>query len=109
MVGRYVKMAARPGQGHVLAQLMLEVARSLHGTDGCILYAINRTDLATDDEPETIWVTELWRDQEAIDASLAALQTDAGKARLGEVMALLQGPPERIDLQPLGGVGLPDS
>jgi hypothetical protein len=25
------------------------------------------------------------------------------------VMALLQGPPERIDLQPLGGVGLPES
>ena len=88
MVGRYVKMAARPGQGDVLAQLMLEVARSLHGTDGCILYAINRVH----DDPEAIWVTELWRDQEAIDASLAALQTDAGKARLGEVMALLGGP-----------------
>jgi quinol monooxygenase YgiN len=106
MVGRYVKMTARPGQGDVLAQMMLGVARSLHGTDGCILYAINR--VATND-PEAIWVTELWRDQEAIDASLAALQTDAGKARLGEVMALLEGPPERIDLQPLGGVGLPES
>jgi quinol monooxygenase YgiN len=56
-----------------------------------------------------VWVTELWRDQEAVDASLAALQTDAGKARLGEVMALVDGPPERIDLQPLGGVGLPES
>jgi quinol monooxygenase YgiN len=106
MVGRYVKMTARPGQGAVLAALMLEVARSLHGTDGCILYAINRTDIA--DDPEAIWVTELWRDQEAVDASLAVLQTDAGQARLGEVMALLEGPPERIDLQPLGGVGLPE-
>jgi quinol monooxygenase YgiN len=107
MVGRYVKMTARAGQGDVLAQLMLEVARSLHGTDGCIVYAINRTDDA--DAAEVIWVTELWRDQEAIDASLAVLQTDAGKARLGEVMPLLEGPPERIDLQPLGGVGLPES
>jgi len=105
MVGRYVKMTARAGQGDVLAQLMLEVARSLHGTDGCILYAINRVD----DDPEAIWVTELWRDQGAVDASLAVLQTDAGQARLGEVMALLEGPPERIDLQPLGGVGLPES
>ncbi len=105
MVGRYVKMVARPGQGDVLAQMMLEVARSLHGTDGCNLYVINRAD----DDPDAVWVTELWRDQEAIDASLAVLQTDAGRARLGEVMALLDGAPERIDLRPLGGVGLPDS
>jgi quinol monooxygenase YgiN len=105
MVGRYVKMTARSGQGDVLAQLMLEVARSLYGTDGCLLYAINRVA----DDAEAIWVTELWRDHEAVDASLAVLQADAGKDRLGEVMALLEGPPERIDLWPLGGVGLPES
>lgn len=105
MVGRYVKFTARAGQGDALAELMLGVARSLHGTDGCALYAINR---AANDS-DVVWVTELWRDQEAVDASLTALQTDAGKARLGEVMALVEGPPERIDLQPLGGVGLPES
>jgi quinol monooxygenase YgiN len=103
MVGRYVKMTARSGRGDVLAQLMCEVARSLQGTDGCLLYAINRVC----DDAETVWVTELWRDQAAIDASLAVLRTDAGQTRLAEVMALLEGPPERIDLQPLGGVGLP--
>jgi quinol monooxygenase YgiN len=105
MVGRYVKFTARAVHGDALADLMLDVAASLRGTDGCELYAINR---AADDS-DVVWVTELWRDQEAVDASLAVLQTDAGKARLGEVMALLDGPPERIDLQPLGGVGLPDA
>jgi quinol monooxygenase YgiN len=105
MVGRYVKMSARSGQGDVLAQLMLEVARSLHGTDGCLLYAINRVI----DDAETVWVTELWRDEAAVEDSLAVLRTDAGQARLGQVMALLEGPPERIDLHPLGGVGLPGS
>jgi quinol monooxygenase YgiN len=105
MVGRYVKFTARSGQGDALAELMLSVARSLEGTDGCALYAINRAA----DGSDVVWVTELWRDQDAVDASLAALQTDAGKARLGEVMALVDGPPERIDLQPLGGVGLPES
>jgi quinol monooxygenase YgiN len=104
MVGRYVKFSARAGHGDVLADLMLDVARSLRGTDGCELYAINRPA----EESNVVWVTELWRDQEAVDASLAVLQTEAGKTRLGEVMALLDGPPERIDLQPLGGVGLPD-
>jgi quinol monooxygenase YgiN len=105
MVGRYVKFTAKSGHGDALAELMLGVARSLQGTDGCALYAINRAA----DGSDVVWVTELWRDQEAVDASLAALQTDAGKARLGEVMALVDGPPERIDLQPLGGVGLPES
>ena len=105
MVGRYVKFIAKAGHGDALADLMLEVARSLRGTDGCELYAINRAA----DKSDVVWVTELWRDQEAVDASLAVLQTDAGKTRLGEVMALLDGPPERVDLQPLGGVGLPDS
>jgi quinol monooxygenase YgiN len=105
MVGRYVKFTARAGQGDALADLMLDVARSLRGTDGCELYAINRAAEGSD----VVWVTELWRDQEAVDASLAVLQTDAGKARIGEVMALVDGPPERIDLWPLGGVGLPES
>jgi quinol monooxygenase YgiN len=104
MVGRYVKMTAKPGQGDVLAQTMLEVSRSLHGTDGCTLYAINRVP----GEPDMLWVTELWRDQAAIDASLAVLQTDSGRARMNEIMALLEGRPERLDLEPLGGVGIPD-
>jgi quinol monooxygenase YgiN len=105
MVGRYVKFTARAGQGDALADLMLDVARSLRGTDGCELYAINRAAEGSN----VVWVTELWRDQEAVDASLAVLQTDTGKARLGDVMALVDGPPERIDLHPLGGVGLPES
>ncbi len=104
MVGRYVKFTARAGEGDALAELLLDAARSLQGADGCELYAINRAA----DGSDVVWVTELWRDQGAVDASLAALQTDTGKARLGEVMALVVRPPERIDLQPLGGVGLPD-
>ena len=95
-------MAAHPGQGEALARLMLEVAGSLSKTPGCELYAINR---ATDG-PDVVWVTEVWTSQQAIDDSLAVLRTEEGRARLGEVQALLAGPPERIDLEPLGGVGL---
>jgi quinol monooxygenase YgiN len=105
MVGRYMKFTARVGQGNALAELLLDVAHSLQGTDGCELYVVNREV----DGSDVVWVTELWRDQEAVDASLATLQTDVGKARLGEVMALVEGPPERIDLRPLGGVGGPES
>jgi len=101
-VGRYVKMTARPGQGSALAQVMLRVASGLQAVPGCELYVINRSP----DEPEVVWVSELWLSQEALDASLEALETDAGQAQMAEVMGLLEGAPERIDLEPLGGVGL---
>jgi quinol monooxygenase YgiN len=102
-VGRFVKMSARAGQGEALAKLMLAVAESLGAVDGCELYVINRSP----SEPDVVWVNELWRDQDALDASLDFLRTDAGKAQLAEVMVLMEQPPERIDLEPLGGVGLP--
>jgi quinol monooxygenase YgiN len=102
VVGRYVRFSAQPGRGDELAALMTEVARALVGVAGCRLYLANR-DAA---EPDTVWVTELWDSQADVDASLAVLQTEAGKARLAEVMSLLDGPPQRTDLQPLGGVGI---
>jgi quinol monooxygenase YgiN len=100
-VGRYVKFTARAGDGEALAQLMMGIARSLRSTPGCDLYVINQA--AAD--PDVVWVTELWASQEAVDASLQELQTDAGRAQLAEVQALLERAPERIDLVPLGGVG----
>jgi quinol monooxygenase YgiN len=100
-VGRYVKFTTRAGEGEALAQLMLQVADSLRTTPGCELYVINRAA----DEPDVVWVTELWASQQALDASLDVLRTDAGRARFAQVQALLQAPPERIDLAPLGGVG----
>jgi quercetin dioxygenase-like cupin family protein len=50
-------------------------------------------------------VTELWLSQEALDASLEQLRTEAGEAQIAQVMELLAVPPDRVDLEPLGGVG----
>jgi quinol monooxygenase YgiN len=100
-VGRYVKMTAKAGQGEELARILLDVAGSLAETPGCELYVINRSPT----EPEAVWVTELWRSQDELDGSLRELNTEAGRARMAEVMRLLEGAPERIDLEPLGGVG----
>ena len=102
-VARYVKMTAQPGKGEALAAKMLDVAESLAETPGCDLYLVN----CQADAPDEVWITELWQSQEAVDASLRELATEAGKARLSEVMSLLAGSPERVDLTPLGGVGAP--
>jgi quinol monooxygenase YgiN len=99
-VGRYVRMVAVPGKGSVLAAALLRVAEGLRGAPGCELYVVN---LAAD-EPDTVWVTEIWADEAASDRALSG---DLGEVGIGEVVALLAGPPELAELIPLGGPGLP--
>jgi quinol monooxygenase YgiN len=98
-VGRYVRMVAQPGQGGALAATLLRVAEGLRSAPGCELYVIN----ASPDEPDTVWVTEVWADEAASDR---ALSSDLGDVGIGEVLELLAGPPELVDLTPLGGPGL---
>lgn len=98
-VGRYVRMVAHPGRGDALADTLLRVAEGLRGAPGCELYLIN----ASVDEPDTVWVTEVWSDA---DASDRALSGELGEVGIGEVLELLAGPPELVDLTPLGGAGL---
>ena len=100
-VSRYVKMTAREGQGEALAQRMLEVADGLRSTAGCEQYVINRSRT----EADVVWVSELWAGQEALDAAMEELQSEPGKAAMADVKALLEGSPEAIELEPLGGVG----
>lgn len=96
-----MKFTAQPGRGDGLAALLLRAAKSLQDVAGCELYVVNRSST----EPDVVWVTELWLSQEALEASLEELDTEEGRSLLAEVTGLLAGPPERIDLEPLGGVG----
>jgi quinol monooxygenase YgiN/mannose-6-phosphate isomerase-like protein (cupin superfamily) len=100
-VGRYMKFTARAGRGDDVADRLLQAADSLRDTPGCELYVINRVP----EEPDVVWVTELWLSQDALEASLEQLATDEGRALLAELQALLAAPPERIDVEPVGGVG----
>jgi quinol monooxygenase YgiN/uncharacterized cupin superfamily protein len=98
-VGRYAKAVAKPGRGDELAQKLLEVARALRDVPGCQLYVINRSSA----DPDVVWVTELWQNQEQLDA---ALENPAARERIPEILDLVrEGGFERIDLEPLGGVG----
>jgi quinol monooxygenase YgiN len=97
-VSRYAKMTAKRGAGADLAAAMLRVAEALEGAPGCELYIVNRSP----SEPDTVWVTELWRGHEDLEA---ALKGDSARALMPQVMDLLEGPVEAIDLEPVGGVG----
>lgn len=99
-MGRYVRMMARPGQGGALADAMLRVAEGLRSAVGCELYVVN----ASADEEDTVWITEVWADEESSDRALGG---ELGQAGIGAVWELLAEPPELVTLTPLGGPGLP--
>ncbi len=98
-VGRYVRMTAQDGRGDELAQNLLTVAAGMGEVPGCEAYIVN----ASPDEPDVVWVTEVWADAASSDA---ALNRDLGEAGLGAVLELLAGAPEYIEVSPLGGPGL---
>jgi quinol monooxygenase YgiN/quercetin dioxygenase-like cupin family protein len=94
-------MHAKPGQGDALVQKMLEVADSLREAPGCALYSINRSPA----DPDIVWVTEQWQSQDQVDAALE--QARDGIAAVRELVR--DGGFERIDVEPIGGVGHPGS
>ena len=98
--GCYVKFTARTGKRDALVELLLRAAEGVKSAPGCELYLIN---IALS-EPESVWVTEVWRSQQEHDASL----TIAGAQELiQQALPLLAARPEKIDLAPVGGKGFP--
>jgi quinol monooxygenase YgiN len=96
-VARYGKATAKPGKGADLAEILLAAAAGLEDDPGCELYLINRQA----DQPDVIWVTELWRSQGDLDASLERIRGSSGVA---QVMALVDDW-QMIELDLLGGKG----
>jgi len=96
-VARYGRAVAREGHGRDLADRLLAAAEALRGDPGCMLYLINREA----GRPDVVWVTELWRSQADLDASLEMIR---GSNDVAEVMSLVDDW-EMIELELLGGKG----
>jgi quinol monooxygenase YgiN len=99
-VGRLVRLTARQAQGDGLAAKLLEAATLLEDAPGCELYVISQGV----ESPDVVWVWEVWETRADLERSLALARAGGG---VDEVLALLDGPPERTDVRPLGGPGLP--
>ncbi|MET3207529.1 UNVERIFIED_CONTAM: quinol monooxygenase YgiN [Paenibacillus sp. PvR008] len=94
----YGKLTAHPGKREELISLLLEASRSLNDMEGCELYIINESV----DDPDTVWVTELWRDAQVHADSLKNEQVMAVIRRANPLIAGV----EPIRLRPVGGKGL---
>jgi quinol monooxygenase YgiN len=92
------KIITHEGQRDALVQLLLEAAKGMQSVEGCKLYIVS----ISENEHEAIYITEVWTNAEAHQASLA----------LAEVKAIIQrGRPliasfESTKLMPLGGKGI---
>jgi quinol monooxygenase YgiN len=96
-IARHGRMTAKEGKGDELAELMLAAAAGLEDDPGCDLYLINRQA----DDPDTIWITELWRSKAALDAAIEKIR---GSDDVSKVMAIVADA-SPVELELLGGKG----
>lgn len=100
MYGLCGKMKAHPGQGEALLKHMLSSAAHMEAVVGCHLYVIG----TLPDEPDTLWITEVWETQEAHRGSL---NLEWVKASITVARPLIADMSEGFEFVPVGGKGLP--
>lgn len=97
-VARYARSKAKPGRGEEVARRLLAAADSLRANPACELYLVSRQA----DDPDTVWVTELWRSQAELDRVIEGLR---GSPDASAVMALVDDW-QMIELELAGGKGV---
>lgn len=97
--GLFGKFTARPGAREELVAILLQAAAALERDPGCLHYVVS-----TSEEPEAVWVSEVWTDRAAHDASL---EPEHVKALIRRAMPLIAGMSDQTELTVHGGKGLP--
>ena len=96
MYGLIGKITTTPGQRDALVAILVEGTAKMHG---CLSYIVSLD--STD--PDGLWVTEVWDNQESHRASL---QLPAVQAAIAKGRPLIAGFSNRVETTPIGGVGL---
>ena len=91
-------MRTQPGRRDEVAQALAEGAEAL-GDAGCRLYVVS----VSPDDPDQIWVSEVWDSKEAHDQSL---QRPEVRAAIAETMPKLTGEFTSHELHVVGGLGV---
>jgi quinol monooxygenase YgiN len=91
-------MRTKAGHRDEVVEILLRGVDGLRAV-GCHSYIVG----VSDDEPETIWVTEAWESKEHHDASLQLPET---RAAIGAAMPMLTGEFTSRELSVAGGLGL---
>lgn len=98
--GLHGSLKAKVGLGKPLIGILLKAADLLKSAKGCHLYMVSQSK----DDPDMIWVTEVWDDVQAHDDALLNAEV---RGLIGQAMPLLSGMPQSGQkLTVLGGLGL---
>jgi quinol monooxygenase YgiN len=97
--GRFGSLRTQPGKRDLVVGLLLRDVGDLQDI-GCFLYVVN----VSNDEPDVIWVTEVWSSPEAHRSSLSLPTV---KQAIAEAMPMLTGEFQSQEFEVVGGLGLP--
>lgn len=96
MYGLIGKITTTSGQRDALVAILVEGMAKM---PGCLSYVL-ALDTA---DPDGLWITEVWDNQ---DSHRASLQLPAVQAAIANGRPLIAGFSNRVETTPLGGVGL---
>jgi quinol monooxygenase YgiN len=97
--GLYGKLQAKTGKGKELGEILLKAASQMQNVKGCILYIVGKTA----DNPDGVYIIEAWNSKEDHDNSL---KLPSVRELISQAMPILDGKPDGITLELLGGKGL---
>jgi len=97
--GLYTKLQAQAGKGKELGGILLKAAKLMENAKGCRLYIVNQGADNSDD----IYIMEVWDSKEDHDNSL---NLPGVRGLITQAMPMLDGKPDGITLEVLGGKGL---
>ncbi len=94
------KLKAKAGHNEALAAILLQASELVGTVKGCHMYLIGRSD----QDPDAVYVTEIWDSKEDHDNSLNA---EGVRELIMKAMPLLEGPPTKgQELDIIGGSGI---
>lgn len=98
LVGRDGVPTAKPGKRDRVIEILVESGKLFDDNPACLLYLVNE---AVDD-PDLIWVADLWTSQEE---HVQALAQPELRRFIDEAIPLLDGMPEQVAIRLVGGKG----
>jgi quinol monooxygenase YgiN len=97
--GLYGKFVIKEGERHTMVNILLDAAKSMEDLDECEVYHVH----ISEDEPNSVFVYEVWSNESAHQASL---NLESTKTLIKQAMPLITGMERISTLTPMGGKGL---
>ncbi|CAH0346650.1 putative quinol monooxygenase [Bacillus sp. CECT 9360] len=97
--GLYGKLTAIEGERDTLVEILLDAAQSMDEINDCELYVVN----ISDNDPDSVFVYEVWSNESAHQASLSL---EATQTLIQRAKPIIAGMERVTTLFPKGGKGI---